>query len=413
MTFTYIQRMDKSADIIISGAGPAGTACALALAGSGLEVLLLDKAEFPRDKICGDALSVDVLNQLPMLSESLAADFIQLSEKVEIPGIRIVSPGYHEVDLPFLYKGSAMSGYVCRRHEFDHLLLQHACSLDNVQFRPSCKVISASVSTNGIKVLTSKGELEAAMVVAADGAHSPLARQLGNKIQPKHNSAGLRVYYEGVTQMHDSQFIELLFFNDLLPGYLWIFPLPENRANVGLGVLSSRVSLKRLNLKKILDNKINNHPYLKQRFNNASPLESVKGFGLPLGSSRRRISSDRLLLSGDAAGLIDPFSGEGIGNAIRSGRKAAAHIRSVFLKNDFSATFNQQYDKEIYKSMGQEFKVSRSLQKACTYPWLFDWIARKASSSPYWKKYMMDAMGDMHKKNHLTNPALYLKMLIR
>jgi flavin-dependent dehydrogenase len=108
---------------------------------------------------------------------------------------------------------------------------------------------------------------------------------------------------------------------------------------------------KRINLKKILKALIENNPHLSNRFKNAKPLEVAKGYGLPLGSRKRRISGHRYLLLGDAASLIDPFTGEGIGNAIRSGRVAADHIIQAFKVNDFSRSFNTAYDNEIYRKI--------------------------------------------------------------
>ena len=91
------------------------------------------------------------------------------------------------------------------------------------------------------------------MIGGADGAQSVVARQLGSfRPDREHYSAGLRVYYEGIASFQESNFIELHFFKDVLPGYLWIFPLPNNRANVGIGVLSSVVSKKKMNLKTVL-----------------------------------------------------------------------------------------------------------------------------------------------------------------
>lgn len=399
-------------DVIISGAGPAGSATALALANSGLKIALLDKSEFPRDKICGDALSVDVLNQLPMLSESLANDFREMSLKTEIPGIRIVSPGGSIVDLPFLYHGKPMSGYVSKRTDFDALLQSHAKALENVRWMPYHEVKGAETDSDGVQVQTSQGVITGKVVVAADGAQSRLARRIQPEINRRHHSAGLRVYYRNVGQMHEKSFIELIFFKDVLPGYVWIFPLPEGRANVGIGILSETVVKKKLNLRAILEGLLTTHPDLKDRFRNAEAEETMKGFGLPLGTVHRAISAERVLLTGDAAGLIDPFSGEGIGNALRSGRKAAATIIEAFESGDFSAPSMQRYDREVFQAMGKEFKVSRALQRACKNPRLFDWIARKASD-PYWHAYLMDALTDMHKKNRLTDPRLYLKMLVK
>ncbi|HBY67892.1 MAG TPA: geranylgeranyl reductase, partial [Flavobacteriaceae bacterium] len=115
-------------------------------------------------------------------------------------------------------------------------------------------------------------------------------------------------------------------------------------------------------LKQKFTELIENHPNLKSRFKNAKPLETIKGFGLRLGSKKKQLSGDHFLLLGDAANLIDPFTGEGIGNAIRSGRIAAEHIKKAFKERRFDADFNKKYDTNIYQAMWNELRVSKSLQ---------------------------------------------------
>ena len=401
-------------DVLIVGAGPAGAACAIKLANSGLAVALLDKAFFPRDKTCGDALSIDVVNQLAMLSEELAAEFKALAAKVPSYGVKIFPPNNQHVDIPFVYKSQNSCGYICQRLDFDNLLFQHLKGYDNIQVFENCTVDKIERQLGGIKVQTSLGEFTAEIIVGADGAHSIVSKHLGSiKVEKKHYSAGLRVYYEGVTSFHEDNYIELHFFQDILPGYLWVFPLPDNKANVGIGVLSSVVSEKKINLKASLQKLLETAPNLKERFKDARPLETVKGYGLPLGSKQRNISGERFLLTGDAASLIDPFSGEGIGNAIRSGRVAAEHILNCFEKQNFSAQFNLAYDKEIYRRMWKELKVSHSLQKLCRYPWLFNFVVKKGNQSKYLKQFLVEALANVEIKRLLTKPAFYYRMLFK
>jgi len=404
----------KNFDIIIVGAGPAGAACAIKLAQAGLEVAVLDKASFPRDKTCGDALSIDVVNQLAMLSDKLAAEFNALAAKVPSYGVKIFSPNHRYVDIPFVYKSQKSCGYICRRTDFDNLLFQHLRGYNNIRVFENCVVDKVVRQPGGVVVQTSQGDFTAEMVIGADGANSVVAKHLGPiKVEKKHYSAGLRVYYEGVTSFHEDNYIELHFFQDILPGYLWVFPLPDNKANVGIGVLSSTVSEKKINLKEALQQLIESAPNLKERFKDARPLETVKGYGLPLGSKMRKISGERFLLTGDAAALIDPFSGEGIGNAIRSGRVAAEHVLKCFEQKDFSAEFNQAYDKEIYRRMDKEFKVSHNLQKLCRYPWLFNFVVKKSNQSKYLKKILVEALAHVEIKRMLTKPAFYYRMLFK
>jgi flavin-dependent dehydrogenase len=182
---------------------------------------------------------------------------------------------------------------------------------------------------------------------------------------------------------------------------------------VGIGMLSSVVSKKRINLKTILKALIENNPHLNDRFKNAKPLEVAKGYGLPLGSKKRKISGDRFLLLGDAASLIDPFTGEGIGNAIRSGRVAADHIVKALKVNDFSGSFNTAYDDEIYRKMWPELRVSRALQNLCRYPRLFNSVVRKANKSRYIHDVLIDALAHTKKKRALLHPSFYYHLLFR
>ncbi|MDB5261133.1 MAG: geranylgeranyl reductase [Adhaeribacter sp.] len=404
----------KKFDVMIVGAGPAGAACAIKLARSGLAIALLEKATFPRDKTCGDALSIDVVNQLSLLSDKLATDFNDMAAKVPSYGVKIFSPNHQHIDLPFHYKSQPGCGYICRRTDFDNLLFQHIKEYDNIQVFENCAVEKVTLQPTSVMVQTNLGSFTAEMVVGADGAHSVVSKHLGKiKVEKPHYSAGLRVYYKGVTSFHAENYIELHFFRDILPGYLWVFPLPDNKANVGIGLLSSAVAAKKLNLKATLQELLATAPNLKERFKDARPLETVKGYGLPLGSKRRHISGDRYLLTGDAAALIDPFSGEGIGNAIRSGRVAADQILACFAHHNFSAAFNKAYDQEIYARMWKEFKVSHRLQKLCRYPWLFNFVVKKGNQSKYLKHFLVEVLANMEIKRLLTKPAFYYRMLFK
>ncbi|MEO7537232.1 MAG: geranylgeranyl reductase family protein [Ferruginibacter sp.] len=402
-------------DVIIVGAGPSGTACAIKLADSGLNVALLDKASFPRDKTCGDALSVDVINQLPMLADGLVAEFEALENKIPSYGVKIFSPDHNYVDIPFIHKNEKSCGYISPRMNFDNLLFQHAKQYSNIHIFENCGVNTVAVKKENVEIETSLGTFSAEMVIGADGAHSVVAKQLADiKVEKEHYSAGLRVYYEGVADFHAENYIELHFFKSTLPCYLWVFPLAENKANVGIGMLSSIVSKKKLNLKEILQDLLKTHPHLKARFENAKPLETIKGYGLPLGSKKRNISGERFLLTGDAAALIDPFTGEGIANALRSGRVAAAHSIACFEQRNFSAAFNKQYDKEIYHRMWKEFKISSTLQRLVSYPRLFNFVIRKARQSKYMQKVLIDALANIEKKKKiLLRPAFYFRMLFK
>lgn len=404
----------KEVDVIIVGAGPAGTACAIQLGKAGFSVAILDKASFPRDKICGDALSVDVVNQLKLLSQELAETFDRFQAKVSSFGVRIVAPNRQHIDIPFFHQGKEKCGYICTRFNFDNLLVQHLKTFPQVTIIENSPVKKIELLSDHIKAYTDDGAYKAQIIIGADGAQSIVAKFLGTStIERKHHSAGLRVYYENIPSFHPERYIELYFFNEILPGYLWIFPLPDNKANVGIGMLSDTIARKKINLRETLQRLTLSHPALKERFQNARPLETVKGFGLPLGSKQRKISGERILLTGDAASLIDPFSGEGIANAIRSGRVAAEHIVKCFDQKNFSASFNSAYDREIYRRMWKELKISRTLQQLCRYPRLFNFVVTKANHSTYLQQFFIGALAQPDLKKQLASPGFYYRLLFK
>jgi geranylgeranyl reductase family protein len=411
-TFPLNLTENRKFDVVIVGAGPSGSAAAIALQSSDLSVALLDKAVFPRDKICGDALSVDVVNQLKFLSPSLAEEFEAFADKAPSYGVKIFAPDRNHIDLPFIYNGGQACGYISQRIDFDSLLVKHIANVPNVSIVEGCEVFSVKVQEHWVELETSKGIFTCKIVIGADGAHSIVAKKLQNsKLDKDHYSAGLRMYYEGVTGFHNEKFIELHFFKDILPGYLWIFPLPNNKANVGIGMLSSAVSQKKINLREMLNKFLSTDGILRERFKSANAVETIKGFGLPLGSKQRQLSGDRYVLTGDAASLIDPFSGEGIANAIRSGRAAASHVVKCFKMNEFSGSFNLEYDRDIYRRMWNELHLSRRMQKLCAYPLLFNFIVRKANQNPHIHQFLIDSLANIDKKRSLIHPRFYYRML--
>jgi len=401
-------------DVIIVGAGPAGTACAYMLSGKGYKIAVIEKATFPRDKTCGDALSLDVVNQLELMSPTLAESFDKFSHKTTSYGVKIISPGGYDLDLPIYKDGIKKCGYISERYAFDNFLFEEIAKKSDLHIFQNTTVTDVVFEKETILVKTENQTIIGKMVVGADGAHSIINKKTANhSVDKEHYSAGLRQYFENVKGFHEENFIELHFFPELLPGYLWIFPLPNNKANVGVGMLSSTVSKKKVNLKEVFQRLLKEHPSLKSRFENAQPLETIKGYGLPLGSKKRTLSGNRFLLLGDAASLIDPFSGEGIANAIRSGRVAADVLVDAINKNDFSGKFLIQYDKELYRRVWMELKVSKQLQNLCKYPKIFDFIIKKTQQSEYLKLFMKDALANVHKKKIITGPKFLYHLFLK
>ncbi len=399
-------------DVLILGAGPAGCAAAYMLSGKGLRIALIEKDTFPRDKICGDALSSDVTKQFHMISEPLTEKLNQFKEKIPSNGVRFFTPKHQKLDIQFTKpKNIFGGGFVSKRIDFDNFFFSETAKLPDVTVFQNQKIISVDNTGNNIVLHSATKTFEAPIALGADGAHSVLNKRLTqNKVEKNHYCAGVRQYFSNVKGFHPENHIELHFYKEILPGYLWVFPLADNKANVGLGMLSSVVSKKQINLKKEMVNLLETIPSLKERFKDAVPLTEIEGYGLPVGSIKRSLSGDRFLLLGDAAGLIDPFSGEGIANAIRSGRVAAAHVLKAFEQQKFDKEFNLFYDKEIYNRMWKEFKLSHTLQKLFRHPRIINFVVKKANNNKSVQLLINSMLNDMNLKKELIKPSFYFRL---
>ena len=399
-------------DVVVVGAGPAGCAAAYRLSGNGLKIALIDKETFPRDKICGDALGADVTKQFHLISESLTEKLDQFKEKIPSNGVRFFTPKYQKLDIHFTKpKNIFGGGFVTKRIDFDNFFFTETAKLTDVTVFQDQKIISVDNNSNAIILKSATIQFEASIALGADGAHSVLNKRLTqNKVEKNHYCAGVRQYFSNVKGFHPDNHIELHFYKEILPGYLWVFPLANNQANVGLGMLSSVVSKKQINLKKEMVSLLETIPSLKERFKDAVPLTEIEGYGLPVGSTKRTLSGNRFLLLGDAAGLIDPFTGEGIANAIRSGRVAAGHVIKVFEQQKFNAEFNLSYDKEIYFKMWNEFKFSHTLQKLFRHPRMINFVVKKANNNKSIQTLISSMLNDMDLKKELVKPSFYFRL---
>jgi geranylgeranyl reductase family protein len=384
-------------DVIIVGAGPGGCACAISLADSGLSVCLIEKSSFPRDKICGDALSPDVLNQLSNLNGDLQQEFLAKygARKADVTGVRIVSANGEMAELNLSTGNREISGWVVKRIDFDNFLFEHMRTYQHVTILQDHKVTDIDVAPDLVHVTTNGQPVTADLVIGADGAHSIVSKKLtAHKMDRDHYCGAVRGYYRNVEGFHADGMIELHFYKRLLPGYFWVFPLPDNEANVGLGMLSSYISKRSVNLKRQIRDVIANEPGLKERFADAELVGEMQGFGLPLGSKKRELSGERFMLIGDAASLIDPITGEGVGNAIRSGRYAADQVRSCFETGDFSAANLKQYDDYLYSKVWGEMRFSRALQTGFRYSVFINFLVALAGRSARFNAFLNRVISD-------------------
>jgi geranylgeranyl reductase family protein len=374
---------EENFDIAIVGAGPAGSACALALRDSGLKVVLIDKFFFPRDKICGDAIGGRAKKVLREIDPGLLAELEKFSSKNISRGWKLFSPSAKTIEVNFVNPG-----YVSRRVDFDAWLYSKVQGQLNLESRNTeIKDITAADGRMNL-VLHGEKKISASLVIGCDGAHSIVAKKLANfKVDHRHYSGAVRAYYRNIQDTSGSEMLEIHLVKGFLPGYFWIFPLNDHLCNVGFGMLSSDIKERRIDLKVALKQIVTSSETLSKRFANAEPVDEVKGFGLPLGGKQRSISGNRFMLCGDAASLIDPLTGEGIGNAMLSGLYAAQQAKECFLKNSFSASEMKGYDKKIYNKLLPELKKNLLMQRIFNRPWLIDTLVNVAIASPRLKNW--------------------------
>lgn len=406
-------------DIFILGAGPGGVATALKLSYLGIPSIIADKAKFPRDKVCGDAISGKVTTLLNRLDPDILARFHASPFHVDVWGIRFLAPNESMLDIPFKAqeekKVQNAPGYVCRRMDFDNFLIQELKQRKDVDFYEETAVVSYEKVEGGWLLSDETGDFQvkAKLLIVADGAYSPFARKVAGLEKDKaHYAAAVRAYYSNVKGLSEQGFIELHFIKSIIPGYLWIFPLPNGGANVGLGMRSDILAKKKLNLKTSLQEILRQHPKIAPRFEDATLEGKVIGYGLPLGSKTRVISGEHYMLVGDAGHLVDPMTGEGIGNAFYSGFIAAEQAVECLAQQNFSAEFLQAYDIRVARVLGSEMKLSYRLQRFISFPWVANLMGYVISKNQKTIQVLSNMYTDFSLREQLAKPLFWIKMYL-
>ncbi len=448
-------------DVIVVGAGPAGAAISIYLGRKGYSVLLLDKASFPRDKICGDGISgksLRVLKELGLdkqIEATLHSDMYGVifsspkgttinilypqesggtSTEGERGGTRMsarssvsigVQKNQNETQAKrgdssgsfTIQTASALrvpSGYGCRREVFDNVIFQeakkHSTAIEKFLVNDLIIEDGCVKGVKGTDLATKQEKsFRAKLVVGADGATSFVTRKLGlDNPDDKHLVVAVRAYYEGVTEMTGS--IEIHFVESILPGYFWIFPLENGKANVGIGMLASDMKTKKLNLQEAMAAAIND-PRFRHRFANAKPITEIKGWNLPLGSKRKKNHGNGYIILGDAASLIDPFTGEGIGNALFSAKLASGVVDRALRENDVSEKSLSEYEELLRKEVDPDLRTSYDMQRAGKIKWLLNMVVDKAAKNKEIQDLLSNTLADNVDKRTLISPGFIIRAM--
>jgi menaquinone-9 beta-reductase len=358
-------------EVIIVGAGPAGSSAAIVLASTGRDVLLVDQHDFPRPKTCGDAVTpagVKILHELGL------KDGLRKARFRSIDRVRLVSPGNRVLDLRILPKNPEMTEMIAPRFLLDDLMKRHAveCGASFLRARAAGLVMKNGL-VQGIRVRTGERtlELNSRVVIGADGSGSSIAAGLGEGRWNQDDAVAIRAYAHPVKIIPETAEIHLT--RELWPGYAWIFPAGGNRVNVGLGISIRGYLRMKQSLRSLLRDFLNS-PGIRERFGGDAALEEIKAGGLRYYSRERsRRAFDGALLAGDAAALVNPWNGGGIVNALESGRIAAAVIDRALAENDVSRRRLKEYESLLASSVLGELKACHWMKK-----WLYSPPAAEA-----------------------------------
>ncbi|MFL2982869.1 MAG: NAD(P)/FAD-dependent oxidoreductase [Candidatus Neomarinimicrobiota bacterium] len=401
-------------DAIIVGAGPSGTTAALYAHRFGLKCILLDKASFPRDKICGDALSgksVRLLRELDLIKG------VENLNGSDINRITFGGPSHNKFDVhlngdDYNYRNRT-KGYVIPRFIFDNFLFEEADRVtDTRQGFTVTNLLFDNDLLSGVKGINAEGQEEnffAPIILGCDGPNSIVSRKLGlYKMDMDNTAVAIRCYYEGVEGLTDQ--IELHYVPEVKPGYFWLFPAGEGKANIGIGLSKNDAKKENRTLKQIMDQIIHSD-YFKDRFSNARALEKPKGWNLPMGSVRRKNHGDGFMLLGDAAGLVDPFTGEGIGNAMVSAKHAMEIVKKAKDIGDYSINILKEYDELVWNEIGGELRTSTKLQKLARFSFLLNFVIDRAARNEEVQEIISGMLSNQKSRNELSNPMFYFKIL--
>lgn len=338
-------------DVVIVGAGPAGTTAALALRHSGLRVALLDKATFPRDKVCGDAIPGLAIKVLKAVCPERYADLATQGEPVLRTHRSQIFVGRQRS----FYQHWVNEAYTMRRIDWDRFLWQGVMEDTATATYEGVHIKEVYPVSGGLGVTDGQQAWEAPIVIGADGAQSRLNRLLTHdKTDLQHHIAAVRGYYKGVSGLQPDT-TEIYVHPDFPAAYFWVFPVGEEAANIGVGMLSSRIAQKGAKLRTVLEAWPERVPALAERLQNAVLERPIQGFGLPIGSKHRLNHGNHFMLVGDAAGLIDPLGGHGIDTAMLSGWYAAEQAIQAHQAQDFSAAGLRPYDTRLWERVGRGF----------------------------------------------------------
>ncbi len=401
-----------SADVAVVGGGPAGAAAAIGLARGGRDVLLVDKARFPRDKCCGDGLTTAALRSLEALG--LRPDDVATWREVDEVWLR--SPSGRTLGYP-LPRGRGIFAAVARRADLDAALLDVARAA-GVKVHDGHGLAGASLVPDGSALrleVDGMGSLTCRYAVGADGMWSPLRKALGANHEPGYLGEwhAFRQYFAGVTGSAASR-MWVWFEPDLLPGYAWSFPLPGGRVNVGFGIQRRPGNPTRAMKEQWVD--LLSRPHVREALEGGVAELPHRAWPIParVQATGLAAAGGRALFVGDAARAPDPMTGEGIGQALETGALAAGAILAAGPARASLAA--SRYEEAVRRGLAVDNRLAGALSRVLRHRkgaraairlsglsewtrasfvrWLFEDYPRALLATPHrWKRGTLTGLG--------------------
>lgn len=399
------------ADVVVVGAGPAGATAAHYLASVGLDVVVLDKARFPRDKICGDGLTPRAVAELVRAGVSID----ESDGWIRNVGLRVVGGG-HRIEIPWPELSSYPSyGLARSRMSFDHLLVEHARKsgatvLESMNVtEPVIDERTGRIVGVRARVLDADGRrtgeertFRAPVVMAADGVSSRLATAVGiEKRNDRPMGVAVRTYFE--SPRHDDAWMESHLElwdgkpgeSNLMPGYGWIFALGDGTVNVGLGSVSSSAAATKVDYKDLFQRWMANVPE-EWGFTEETQRGPVRGAALPMAFNRSPLYDRGLMLLGDAGGMVSPFNGEGIAYAMQAARVASDTVAQALTRPTDSARERalHRYAQVMKDDIGGYYRLGTYFVKLIENPHIMHLCTKYGLPRPLLMKFVMKLLSD-------------------
>ncbi|QSB14349.1 geranylgeranyl reductase family protein [Natronosporangium hydrolyticum] len=396
---------EHDADAIVVGAGPGGSAAAYHLARHGAQVLLLEKSQFPREKVCGDGLTPRSVAQLIRMGVDLDDPGWVRNE-----GLRVIGGGVRmELKWPELASFPEF-GLTRTRHDFDDILAQRAVSA-GADLRTGHTVTGPILDDQSGRVMgvtvKADGELRefrAPVVIAADGVSGRLPLALGlTKRDDRPLGVAVRRYYRSPVKHQDNYLESWLELRSssrpevLLPGYGWIFGMGDGRVNVGLGILNSSGAFGKTDYRRLLVDWLGATPADWGLGEEENAEGSIKGAALPMGFNRVPHYTRGVMLVGDTGGMVNPFNGEGIAYAMESGEIAAEVVNQALARRNPAEVERalQQYPQLLKARFGGYFRLGGIFVKLIGYPPVMRAATRHGLPHPMLMRFVLKLMANL------------------